>query len=367
MPCTHARDDGGIDHGEYEMKKPSEIHTRHLAGVYLITNEVNDKFYIGSSIDLLKRFHQHRWQLRNACHPNRHLQAAWNKYDEASFVFSVLKFCDSKDVIAEEQLAMDNLKPEYNHRKIADSNTGLIGINAEIDDETVKTLIVTYMAHPEMTLKELGAQFGDISESYVQQLVSGQDRSYIVLDDPELQNKLDQIRTMAGFRNTAMRGASKLNPDCILVIKELLKTLSVADIANHYDVHPEAIRRIKRGESWQVVNNIDQTLYDYIRSPECRYEVENESAIFNSPVTLSYGFERMMVLHCKLYHLEDAIRNPNLTDIQRSEMKTKIDQLNGIYRPMLIAGLSQLWVQAMKTQDATIIAEHSTKKYGNNS
>lgn len=347
------------------MKKPQGLSGRNLAGVYTITNGVNDKFYVGGSIDLLKRFYQHRWQLRTGCHPNRHLQNAWLKYDgEENFEFALVKVCSPDDVLAEEQFAIDNLRPEYNHRKVADSNTGLIGINAEIDDETVKSLIVTYMSNPEMTLRELGAQFGDISESYVQQLVSGQERSYIHLDDPELQAKLDHIRVMAGFRSTAQRGRSKLNPDCVLVIKELLKTLSVEDIAQHYDVHPEAIRRIRRGDSWRVVQDIDKVLYDYIRSPECRYEVENEAAIFNSPVTLSYGFERMMVLHCKLYALEDAIRNPRLSDEQRSDIKAKIDQLNGVYRPRLLAGLSQLWIQAMKTQDEALIAEPSTKKYG---
>lgn len=267
------------------MKKPSELDQRKLAGVYLITNKVNDKFYIGSSIDLLKRFYQHRWQLRNTCHPNRHLQAAWQKYDEENFEFSILKFCDPKNVIAEEQFALDNLQPEYNHRKIADSNTGLLGIYADIDDETVKSLLIASLTHPEMTYEELGKQHGDISPSYVAQLIAGVERSYIVLDDSELQSKLNSAREVFKFRNTAQRGRSKLNPDCVLVIKELLKQLSINDIASHYDVHPEAIRRISRGESWQVVKTIDKVLYNYIRSPECRYEVESENTIFN-PLTI---------------------------------------------------------------------------------
>lgn len=61
------------------------------SGVYLITNQVNGKVYVGSSISIQCRIQQHRGKLRKNKHTNIHLQAAWNKYGEEAFVFEKLE------------------------------------------------------------------------------------------------------------------------------------------------------------------------------------------------------------------------------------------------------------------------------------
>ena len=111
------------------------------------------------------------------------------------------------------------------------------------------------------------------------------------------------------------------------------------------------------------MKNLDQILYEYLRSDEFRLLVESDCN-FVSPVTMSYAIERLIILHCKLYHLEDAVRNPILSNEQVGILKRKIDQLNGISRPMIIEGLGQILAKAVKTQNLDIIREESTKKYG---
>lgn len=59
--------------------------------IYTITNLVNDKFYVGSTINKKVRFREHRKQLRGNRHHCKHLQAAWNKYGEEKFVFKVVQ------------------------------------------------------------------------------------------------------------------------------------------------------------------------------------------------------------------------------------------------------------------------------------
>lgn len=59
--------------------------------IYKIINLVNDKFYVGSTINKKVRFRQHRKLLRGNRHHCKHLQAAWNKYGEAKFVFEVVE------------------------------------------------------------------------------------------------------------------------------------------------------------------------------------------------------------------------------------------------------------------------------------
>jgi len=66
--------------------------------IYKIINQVNDKFYIGSTNNQYERFRTHRNKLRNNKHHCAHLQAAWNTYGEEKFVFKVI------DVLVDEQL-----------------------------------------------------------------------------------------------------------------------------------------------------------------------------------------------------------------------------------------------------------------------
>lgn len=62
--------------------------------IYKITNLVNDKFYVGSTINKKVRFRQHRRFLRQNRHHCKHLQAAWNLYGESKFTFEVVESVD---------------------------------------------------------------------------------------------------------------------------------------------------------------------------------------------------------------------------------------------------------------------------------
>ena len=91
--------------------------TLTIPGVYQITNKTNGHKYIGSSINIWKRWGSHLAELRKNTHSGVHLQNAWNKYGEDSFEFSVLIFCDAENILLYEQSCLDSLKPEYNIRK----------------------------------------------------------------------------------------------------------------------------------------------------------------------------------------------------------------------------------------------------------
>lgn len=64
-------------------------------GIYCITNTYNDKVYIGKAKDIYNRIMQHRYHLRKRHKDeNRHLIAAWHKYGEDAFVYSVIEEFD---------------------------------------------------------------------------------------------------------------------------------------------------------------------------------------------------------------------------------------------------------------------------------
>lgn len=64
-----------------------------ICGIYCIENLVNEKKYVGQSINIKARFRKHKNLLCNNKHNNVHLQSAWNLYKEHNFQFYVLEEC----------------------------------------------------------------------------------------------------------------------------------------------------------------------------------------------------------------------------------------------------------------------------------
>lgn len=65
-----------------------------MIGIYSITNIVNNKIYIGQSVDVKHRIRNHKWALKHNRHNNDHLQKSFNKYGESCFVFGVVCECE---------------------------------------------------------------------------------------------------------------------------------------------------------------------------------------------------------------------------------------------------------------------------------
>lgn len=100
-------------------------------GIYKITNTVTRKFYIGSAVNIKRRWACHRCLLSANTHYNRHLQNSWNKHGEDSFTFEVLEYCGKERLIEREQFYIDNEKPAYN---ISPTAGNILGV--KFTDET---------------------------------------------------------------------------------------------------------------------------------------------------------------------------------------------------------------------------------------
>lgn len=94
------------------------------SGIYQITDQVNGKRYIGSAVNLKKRYRDHLSSLRQGQHRNRHLQAAFDKHGESAFAFSVLEHIERSLLIEREQYFFDTLSPEYNIAPTAGNSLG---------------------------------------------------------------------------------------------------------------------------------------------------------------------------------------------------------------------------------------------------
>lgn len=95
-------------------------------GIYQIRNTINNKVYIGSTINRYSRRWKHFDDLKKKKHHSSYLQNAFDKYGRDVFVFEMLEFTDEKEkLVSLEQSWIDKVNPEYNIRKIAQSNLGM--------------------------------------------------------------------------------------------------------------------------------------------------------------------------------------------------------------------------------------------------
>ena len=60
------------------------------SGIYRIKNKVNNKSYVGSSVNMIRRFSKHRSNLNKDQHENNYLQKEWNKFGKDNFEFEML-------------------------------------------------------------------------------------------------------------------------------------------------------------------------------------------------------------------------------------------------------------------------------------
>jgi len=79
-----------------------------IAGIYRITNIINGKFYIGSSINIDCRWKAHVYNLTKGTHTNSHLQAAWDEHGESSFKFEIIEELPQEMLLEAEQWYLTN-------------------------------------------------------------------------------------------------------------------------------------------------------------------------------------------------------------------------------------------------------------------
>lgn len=79
--------------------------------IYKITNIINNKIYIGGTINFYKRIYSHINRLRRNKHYNLKLQNSWNKYGESNFKFEILEHTTKSSVLILEQYYIDIYMP----------------------------------------------------------------------------------------------------------------------------------------------------------------------------------------------------------------------------------------------------------------
>lgn len=125
-----------------------------MIGIYLIINCINNKAYVGSSIDIDARWFTHISFLSKNKHSNKYLQNAWNKYGADAFHFCIVEECLEDDLISIEQLWINAYKYKcYNLSDIAD--------RYKISEETKSKISASLIGrkHTEETKKKMSLNY----------------------------------------------------------------------------------------------------------------------------------------------------------------------------------------------------------------
>jgi len=87
------------------------------SGLYRIVDLKSGRFYIGSSVNIARRWHQHRGRLKLGTHPNPILQSVWSS-DPCRLVIETTHQCsaDRETLLRAEQAALDAADVGRNRR-----------------------------------------------------------------------------------------------------------------------------------------------------------------------------------------------------------------------------------------------------------
>lgn len=104
------------------------------SGIYKIINVINNKFYVGSAVDLRRRKTRHFSELRTGKHNNAHLQAAWNKYGEKAFTFVIVEeHPEGADLLAAENIWLkEHVGKDYCYNLGVDAVAPMLGKGGEL-------------------------------------------------------------------------------------------------------------------------------------------------------------------------------------------------------------------------------------------
>jgi len=245
-------------------------------GIYKIVNLINNKVYIGSSVDIFKRWKKgHLRTLNKNEHDNKYLQRSWNKYSSENFEFEIVKICSEMLLLEMESFYLDkfcgcNSDINYNlmdplrleitneYRKLVSEQTkGSNNPRALINEQTVKEiktiLNMCYKYKLKITTKLVSEMFS-VSEHIIRNIKSEKTWKHVSIDEKILYTQKIHRRGEDSID-------TNLTNDIVREIKILLQLrnetelkLTYKFIAEMYDITYRVVEKIAYNITWKHIH-----------------------------------------------------------------------------------------------------------------
>lgn len=118
--------------------------TKYKAGIYCITNTVDDRIYIGSTKCFYSRFYNHNRDFSLNRHNNPHFQNFVNKYGIDVLDYKIIEIIDFDLLLEREQYYLDNyidFNKDFNICKIVGTPPNY---NRQFNEENIKEIAELY-------------------------------------------------------------------------------------------------------------------------------------------------------------------------------------------------------------------------------
>lgn len=197
---------------------------KKICGIYSIVNTINNKQYIGQSIDIHNRWIRHRYELNTNQHSNPILQKAWNKYGAESFIFKIVIKCNKNQLNKNEKIEVEKISHTHRYNILKDYYS-LSGKNNPFYGKK----------HSKETKKKLS--------------IIG--KTKIGKKNPNYGNKYS-------IQTKIKNGHNKKTKLTIKQVKKIItiKNKTHQEIADMYNISRTVITRIKNGKRWGLITNI---------------------------------------------------------------------------------------------------------------
>lgn len=148
------------------------------SGIYIIKNLVNNKVYVGQSINLRRRRNNHFRQLRKNTHCNQHLQRSFIKYGENNFQWQVLEYVnDLQRLDACEKKWIKSYKRELTYNSGEGGNNNFNSITRRSKRVVCYSTVTLNKIATHETIS-IAARFHNVKESTIHRICNYDDNVY---------------------------------------------------------------------------------------------------------------------------------------------------------------------------------------------
>lgn len=206
------------------------------SGIYSITNLINKKIYIGSAVNIHKRWRDHRSTFKLQKHHNSHLQSSWNLYGESNFLFEVVEYCTVDKIIEREKyyILLYNSKDNKFGYNVNDPEHGFLGVRH--NKETKEKLSIQKLGLKNPMFGKTGNKHPNFGKTHSTELIQ----------------KMSLARKGKGGLKGELSPVSKLDKNQVLEIrsKYIYRIYSTEKLAKEYNVTRITISNIINRRSW---------------------------------------------------------------------------------------------------------------------